>query len=162
MDPVRFRGSATAQLGPIAVVLLLAVSLIWRSGMRDHHQFDGFGYFGVAFIVIVVGIAVPNIASPPTLSLDESGFTWKSWRKTATFYWSDIDRFLLGKTIGGGREKIAFNFRAEVVHTQRGGTQLNRTVNGYDRSMANVWNISSVELVDMLNDRLNRWRTKAS
>jgi len=84
--------------------------------------------------------------------------SWRSWRYSATYSWLDIDKFLVGRSVRGGRPKVAFDFVPGKIPSQVGATTLNRSLSGYDRSMTNVWNISTVELVDLLNDYLNRSR----
>jgi hypothetical protein len=87
--------------------------------------------------------------------LDERGFTWKSWRYTAQFDWSDLEKFMVGRAVGpGSRPKIAFNFKPGKAPTQKTATAANRSINGYDRSMANVWSPSTEDLVTLLNDYL--------
>jgi hypothetical protein len=99
---------------------------------------------------------------PPTLILDEQGFTWKSWRYSAKFEWSDIQQFMLGPTVDGGQPKIAFDFMPGHIPSKVRATKANRTISGFDRSMANVWDVPTVDLVDLLNDYLGKSRQVGS
>jgi hypothetical protein len=158
MEPRIFNGTATSQLGPLAVIVMLAAPFIWRFGLDGHLHLNFTGYVLAALIVIVLAFVAPNVIAPATLSIDDRGMTWKSWRYSATFPWSEIDRFWVGPIMGGGKRRVAFDFLPGKVPSQIEATSLNRALNGYDRSMNNVWNISTLELVELLNSYVERSR----
>jgi hypothetical protein len=158
LEPRVFKGTVTGQLGPVGIFVMLGGMVIWRLGLDDHLHLNAAGYLLTAFVVFCLVFAAPNVIAPPTLRIDDRGMTWKSWRRSATYLWSDIDKFLVGRAVRGGKPKIAFDFLPGKTPSQVNATALNRSVNGYDRSMANVWKMSTVELVDLLNSYLEHSR----
>jgi hypothetical protein len=131
--------------------LLLAARLLSRSGFGADQHLDGEGYVELFLAAVVLVFACLNLFKPTILTLDERGFTWRSWRYSATYPWTAIDTFFVGPSVLGGKPKIAFNFLPGKVPSQATATEFNRSVNGFDRSMTNVWKIPSDELVDLLN-----------
>lgn len=150
------KGMRRSQLGPLVLFLLLVVRLVSRTGFGANHHLDMEGYVEIILGAIVAVVACANLIRPPALILDERGFTWRSWRASGSFAWTAIDSFFLGPSILGGKSKIAFNFLPDRITSQVATTELNRSMNGFDRSMANVWNIPSEELVDLLNGYVTR------
>ncbi len=151
LDKRTFKGSAWKQIVPLGAALALAGLFLWRSGLYVSFHINGWGYSELSVVVVLLLFSGANVAAPASLMLDERGFTWKSWRYTAQFDWSDLEKFMVGP---GSRPKIAFNFKPGQVPTQRGATSANRAINGYDRSMANVWAPSTEDLVNLLNEYL--------
>jgi hypothetical protein len=152
------KGSAVSQFWPVLLFILLAARLVWRTGFGAGQHLDSEGYVELFFAAAVMAFACINLLMPATLSLDDRGLTWRSWRYSATYPWSAIDTFFLGPSVLGGKPKIAFNFVPGKTPSQVPATELNRSVNGFDRSMANVWKIPSDELVDLLNGYIRRSR----
>jgi hypothetical protein len=152
------KGTRRSQLGPLVIFLLLVARLVSRTGFGADNQLGAEGYVEITLAALVLAIACANLIRPPSLILDERGFAWRSWRASGSFPWPSIDSFFLGPAVLGGKAKIAFNFLPNRITSQIAATELNRSMNGFDRSMANVWNIPSQELVDLLNGYVSRAR----
>ena len=152
-------GTRRSQLGPLAIFLLLIARLVSRTGFGADYQLRAEGYVEIVLAVLVLAFACANLLSPPKLVLDDRGFTWSSWRASGSFSWVSIDKFFLGPAMPGGKPKIAFDFLPNRVMSQVAATELNRSMNGFDRSITNVWNIPSEELVDLLNGYVSKART---
>lgn len=152
------KGSVRSQLWPVLLFALLTARLLSRTGFGTGRHFDAEGWLELLLAAVVLVFASLNLFKPATLILDERGFTWRSWRYSATYPWTDIDTFYVGPSALAGKPKIAFNSLPGKIASQTAATEFNRSANGFDRSMTNVWSLPSDELVDLLNGYLCRAR----
>ncbi len=162
MEAKTLIGTRTSQWRPLVILLLLIARLVWQTGFTADHQVSTEGYVELVLTASVLVIACANLIKPPRLILDEHGFTWRSWRSSGTYPWASIDSFFIGPAILGWKPKIAFNFLPDRIPSQVGATELNRSMNGFDRSMNNVWNISTDDLVNLLNQHVSRAKSAAT
>lgn len=84
-------GTLRSQLGPLAIFLLLVARLLWRTGFSVDHSPDVEAYIEAILAALVLVFTCLNLLSPPTLILDDRGFTWRSWRTSGTFPWASTD-----------------------------------------------------------------------
>ena len=159
MQRTSVKGSARAQIGQIGAGCAMAAGLFLRDLYLNHHL-DGFDYALMALFVAALCVGAVNLFVPPALELDDGGMTWRSWRSKTTYRWEDLDRFLLGRRMPGGRQTIAFDFLPDSARAGEARSGLNRALSGYDRSMVNVWDMPSEDLVELLNSRLAEFRAE--
>ncbi|MBS0296434.1 MAG: PrgI family protein [Proteobacteria bacterium] len=149
-----------AQAPAFIGALFIVVVGLWRS-LGSDGALTAWSWIFITLGVPLVVFGALNILKPATLTLEPGGFTWSSWRYRAFYPWSHIERFLVAPSKGvGDRPRVAFNFLPGQVPNKVQATALNRTINGYDRSMRNDWDISTEELVVLLNDTVEKARAR--
>ena len=152
--PQTFQSSPRTELRPFWTSIALVGALAWFA--LSVGATSGALLLG-GFDALIVAICIARGISKTTLVLDDDGFSWRALgRREFRCQWRNVDHFLAGRWLGWVPPKVAFNFREGRVPDQIEATAMNRATNGYDRSFANVWDIPTGRLVELMNKHSDR------
>lgn len=111
----------------------------------------GLLFFGTISLVLAVQIVW---ASSFGLTLDLKGFTVKMNLGTSRYFWKDVDRFFLVKTVPW-QAAVGFKYRSQPeIH----GLQWTRGLSGFDRRLPLNLSVRGGSLLELVE----RWRLRAN
>jgi hypothetical protein len=151
-------GGLVRWIGP-AVLFLVGAG--WLAGRTPAGSITSLGYFLAAILAFVLLVAALSIAIPTKLTISGEGFIWKPPLGMLSVPWTDVEAIDVLGGLSHTGSRIGFRFRPGAVAAQRRGAALNRSTTGYDRSIPNVWNMPTVELVRVLNEYMRATRDQA-
>jgi hypothetical protein len=143
---------------------LIAVSgfAAFRFGLADNSGFHltALSVFFVTAALAATLIMALSIARSTTLTVSDDGFEIRGWRGTYACDWSELAKFSVVPSPSRQAPLIGITFSDEAVRRRNWYTRYTRKTIGCDRCRTNDWEISTSDLVGILNSYLLNARNR--